>query len=96
MPGYNLTLKDDSGSKFNVELRPHKSTWNQKPESQLNWGQNFIRQRGSQFSMKNQLNPEHSPLNQDPTGRNSFWSKFNPTQAFRAGFFFFITESYYM
>ena len=31
--------------------------------------------------MKNPLNPEHSPLNQDPTGRNSMGSKFNPTPA---------------
>ena len=29
--------------------------------------------------MKNPLNPEHSPLNQDPTGRNSMGPKFNPT-----------------
>ena len=36
---------------------------------------------GSQFNMKNPLNPEHSPLNQDPTGRNSMGSKFNPTPA---------------
>ena len=34
---------------------------------------------GSQFNMKNPFNPEHSPLNQDPTGRNSMGSKFNPT-----------------
>ena len=35
--------------------------------------------QGSQFNMKNPLNPEQSPLNQDPTGRNSMGSKFNPT-----------------
>ena len=29
--------------------------------------------------MKNPLNPEHSQLNQDPMGRNSMGSKFNPT-----------------
>ena len=91
IPGQNLTLNHDSGSKFNVELRPgiiiqrgiktrgHNSTG----------GPNFIRRRGrntmtpclgvSQFNMKNPLNPEHSPLNQDPTGRNSMGSKFNPT-----------------
>ena len=55
----------------------HNSTWNQDPGSQFNWGQNFIRRRGrytmvpclggSQFNMKNPLNPEYSPLNQDPT-----------------------------
>ena len=91
MPGHNFTLNHDSGSKFNVELIPrviiqrgiktrgHNSTG----------GPNFIRRRGrnsmtpclwgSQFNMKNPLNPEHSPLNQDPTGRNSIGSKFNPT-----------------
>ena len=31
--------------------------------------------------MKKPLNPEHSPLNQDPMGRNSMGSKFNPTPA---------------
>ena len=36
---------------------------------------------GSQFNMKNPLNPEHNPFNQDPTGRNSMGSKFNPTPA---------------
>ena len=34
---------------------------------------------GSQFNMNNPLNPEHNPLNQDPTGRISMGSKFNPT-----------------
>ena len=52
---------------------------------------NFIRRRvviqcppclqGSQFNMKNPLNPEQTRLNQDPTGRNSMGSKFNPTPA---------------
>ena len=28
--------------------------------------------------MKNKLNPDHSPMNQDPMGRNSMGSKFNP------------------
>ena len=92
-PGQNSTLIYDSGSKFHVELRPgvliqrgitirgHNSTG----------GQNFIRRRGrntmspclggSQFNMEKRLNPEHSPLNQDPTGRNSMGSKFNPSPA---------------
>ena len=75
IPGHNWTLNHDSGSQFNVELRPgviiqrgiktsgHNSTG----------GLNFIRRRGrntmtpclegSQFNMKNPLNPERSPLN---------------------------------
>ena len=31
--------------------------------------------------MKNPLNSEFSPLNQDPMGRNSMGSEFNPTPA---------------
>ena len=64
-----------------IKTRGHNSTK----------GPNFIRRRcrntmtpclrGSQFNMKNPLNPEHSPLNQDPKGRNSMGSKFNPTPA---------------
>ena len=84
-------LNYDSGSTFNVESRPGViiqhgiKTWG----SQFNGGPNFIRRRGRntmtpclgalQFNMKNPLNPEHSPLNQGPTGRNSMGSKFNPT-----------------
>ena len=91
IPGHNLMLNHDSGSTFNVESRPGViiqrgiKTWG----SQFNGGQNFIRRRGrntmtpclggSQFNMKNPLNPEHSPLNQDPTGLHSMGSKFNPT-----------------
>ena len=77
IPGHNLPLIHDPGSKFNVELRPGVII--------------FLRRRGgntmtpclggSQFNMKNPLNPEHIPLNQDPTGRNSMGSKFNPTSA---------------
>ena len=37
---------------------------------------------GSQFNMKNPLNLDRSPLNSDPTGRNSMGSKFNLTPAF--------------
>ena len=93
IPGHNLMLNHDSGSTFNVESRPGViiqrgiKTWG----SQFNGGPNFIRWRGrntmtpclggSHFNMKNPLNPEHSPLNQDPTGRNSMGSKFNPTPA---------------
>ena len=87
IPGHNLTLNHDSGSKFNVELIPrviiqrgiktqgHNSTG----------GPNFIRRRGRNSmtpclwgrnsTWKIRLNPEHSPLNQDPTGRNSMGSK---------------------
>ena len=36
---------------------------------------------GSQFNMKNPLNLDRSPLNLDPTGRNSMGSKFNLTPA---------------
>ena len=90
-PGSQFNVESCLGSKFNVELGPgviiqrgiktrgHNSTR----------GPNFIRRRGrntmipclrgSQFNMKNPLNPEHSPLNQDPKGRNSMGSKFNPT-----------------
>ena len=90
--GHNLTLNHDSGSKFNVELIPrvliqrgiktrgHNSTGVQI----LSVGGVVIQwplSLGSQFNMKNPLNPEHSPLNQDPTGRNSMGSKFNPTPA---------------
>ena len=94
IPGHNLMLNHDSGSTFNVESRPGViiqrgiKTW----KSQFNGGPNFIRRRGrntmtpslggSQFNMKNPLNPEHSPLNQDPTGRNSMGSKFNPAPAY--------------
>ena len=93
IPGHNLTLNHDSGSKFNVELRPlviiHLGI---KPRGHNSKeGPSFIRRRGgstmtpflegSQFNMKNPLNPEYSPLNQDPMGRNSMGSKFNPTSA---------------
>ena len=67
----------------------HNSKWNQDLGVTIQRGPNFIRRRGrntmtpclgwSHFNMKNPLNPEHSPLNQDPTGRNSTGSKFNPT-----------------
>ena len=93
IPGHNWTLNHDSGSQFNVELRPRViiqrgiKTWGHNSTG----GLNFIRRRCrntmtpclgvSQFNMKNPLNPEHSPLNQDPTGRNSMGSKFNPTPA---------------
>ena len=85
-PGQNSALNCDPnpGSQFNVEswlgvkiqrgimTWVHNSTWNQDPGSQFNRGPNFIRlTRGSWFNMKNPLNPAHSPLNQDPTGRNS-------------------------
>ena len=92
-PGSQFNVDSWLGSNFNVELRPggHNSTWNKDPESKFNGGPNFIRRRGcntmtpclggSQFNMKNPLNPEHIPLNQDPTGRNSMGSKFNPTPA---------------
>ena len=93
IPGHNLTLNNDSGSKFNVELRPQviiqRGIKTQGHNSTR--GPNFIRRRGrntmtpclggSQFNMKNPLNPEHSPLNQDPKGRNSMGSKFNLTPA---------------
>ena len=93
IPGHNLTLDHDSGSKFNMKLRPgviiqrriktrgHNSTGVQI----LSVGGVVIQwppvSRGSQFNMENPLNPEHSLLNQDPTGRNSMGSKFNPTPA---------------
>ena len=96
IPGHNWTLNHDPVSQFNVELRPGViiqrgiKTWGHNSTG----GHNFIRRRGrntmtpclggSQFNMKNLLNPEHSPLNLDPTGRNSMGSKFNPTPVMQA------------
>ena len=91
IPGHNLTLIHDSGSKLNggIKTWSHNSTWNKDPGSKFNGGSKFYPSEGrntmtpclggSQFNMKNPLNPEHIPLNQDPTGRNSMGSKFNPT-----------------
>ena len=89
--GQNLTLNNDSGSKVNVKFRPgviiqrgiktqgHNSTTGSKfyPSEGRTTMTPFL--EGSQFNMKNPLNSEHSPLNQDPTGRNSMGSKFNST-----------------
>ena len=100
IPGLNLTLNHDSGSKFNVEFRPGVIIqWGIKTRGHNSTGVQILSVGGvviqwppvseSQFNMKNLLNPEHSPLNQDPTGQNSTGSKFNPTPALRAGLFFF-------
>ena len=90
---FNLTLIHDSGSKIQRGIKTwgYNSTWNKDTGSKFNGGPNFIRWRGrntmtpwfagSQFNTKNPLNPEHIPLNQDPTGRKSMLSKFNPTPA---------------
>ena len=69
----------------------HNSTWDKDPGSKFNGGSKFYPSEGrntmtpclggSQFNIKNPLNPEHILLNQDPTGRNSMGSKFNPTPA---------------
>ena len=74
-PGHNSTVNHDSGSQFNVELwsgviiqrgiktRGHNST---RVVKILSVGGVVIQWppvSGSQFNMKNPLNPEHSPLN---------------------------------
>ena len=73
-----------------IKTLGHNSTWNQDLGVTIQRGPNFIRRRGcntmTPFSgvaiqHENLLNPEQSPLNQDPTGRNSMGSKFNPKPA---------------
>ena len=90
-PGSQFNVDSWLGVKIQRGIKTwgHNSTWNKDPGSKFNGGPNFIRRRGrntmtpclegSQFNMKNPLNLEHIPLNQDPTGRNSMGSKFNPT-----------------
>ena len=68
----NSTWNLDLGSLFNVKSRTGVT---------IQRGSKFYPSEGSlyndpclgrsQFNMKNPLNPEHSPLNQDPSGRNS-------------------------
>ena len=93
-PGSQFHVESWLVSKFNVELR-HGVIIQRGIETQGHNSTrcpNFIRRRGrntmtaclrrSRFNMKNPLNPEHSPLNQDPKGRNSMGSKFNPTPVY--------------
>ena len=94
-PGQNSTLNCDPnpGSQFNVESRlrviiqrGNKTRGHNSMGVQILSVGGVVKQwppvsGGSQFIMKNPLNPEHNPLNQDPTGRNSMGSKFNPTPA---------------